>query len=569
MNRGEISFYLILLDNTSHMDRNVAGVPLISFFRLNKPPVNNILISYADQNGNPKCEEFNQQTMQNIVTTPLGDYKSICRTGLIELTKKRFYLYEESAKKQDFKLSNDGTGILPIAQDSCTIIFCSDFYLFSEKYFKLFRNGAIGKEYFIRPIDNVICLSVEENKEHYLHLKENFPSWVQTIFMSSATPYQLDFNQTSIPKVRIFQKERFFNMRIIFPDMNEAIACFQMSSDTGVWPLPYDICVDNIKNREWPIPTYNLREVDRVNFPAKPDPNHYILSLRNTVPQQRQDYFAVYDPQYEHPFAVVELVNGELHLYVLPYNFPFFYKPKTTTEVVEYMKQCPACYFATMKRYFMSKGYPINSVESSNNSHYFNERKDFFSSIKRKEHTSTELNFDSSLSLDVIKLAMRDNQKTPLHSVEHYECIENFDTADEINWNTFNSIVFQNSALNNMWKSDSPVSIDRIRDLMPRATEVQSTNVFADESSEVPEETRTRTETKTSEVYASGSIFFQLDQLVMNVRERDFDTLRSRLSTMQKENAAEFKFAKSFVVKTIDRFGLRGIVDQTLIDFLN
>ena len=568
MNRAEFSYKLFLLDNTSHMDRIVNGTPLLSFFRLNKPPSGQILIAYSDQYGNPKCEPLSNQLIQNIVTSPLGDYKSICRYGLTELAKKRFTFVEEYGKKSEFRLTNDGRGLQPLIQDSNTIFFCSDFYSFSPKFFKLARVGALSSEYLIRPIDTVFCLCVEEYPGYVAKVMADFPPWVVPQMLYNSNPYQLEYGFI----LRLFQREKFFTMRFVFPDNSASFVQIHLQGSKDAWPLPCDTCIPKLNNRDSPIPTYYL-------FPTIKNriysiPNQYkinILQNENPFTTANEMVFTVHTaPAGSPPFAILENPgNSNWILNVLPWDFPFLEKKNNMPDIIEYLKNVPLAYFYLTQQYLLSYKFDVSKVESNQNyDAYLKERREIFNTFDKTELHSTDLH---NTSLESIRYALKNSTASQYKTVNSYEIIENYDTADDQNWNSFNTLVFQKNIYNQMWKSESLVSIDRIRELMP-STKIKPENVFAEELPEAIEDAPKQQQQQNTQqipiINKNDESFFKLDQLVMILRERDIVTLRSILESLKNDNFKEFMFAKSFLLKALDRFGLRGLLDPSFVDSL-
>ena len=575
MNRGDFSFKLFLIDNTSHMDRVVNGTPLLSFFRFNKPPPGNVLIAYSDQYGNPKCEEYSQQLIQNMVTTPLGDYKSICRFGLTEMAKKKFSMVEDFGKKSEFKLTNDGRGLQPLAQDSDVIIFCSDFYSFSPNFFKIARVGVFSSEYLIRPIDRVICLGVDESPDTYSKIKADCPPWVIIYLLIKSNPYAID-NVIS----QLYNIDRYFCMKLVFPDTLESYCQIPLQYSKDAWPLPYDTCITSLKNRDSPIPTYYVFPTIGKRNLNYAQPNQYNLEIissdKNSLisPNPTEDGFTVHTSADSPPFAFLDRSETTNWRFIaLPWDFPFLEKPNKTPDIVSYLKNIPLAYFNLTQQYLFSKGFDVKRVESSHDySSYLQERRETFTSLGKQEFHSNILSFPSSMSLEAIRIAMKNSDNSLYKTVNSYEIIENYDTADDQNWNSFNTLVFQKNIYNQMWKSESLVSLDRIRELMPnpKVKQEETLEEFDETIEEAPQQQQQQ-QVKNQQIPSinkNDQSFFKLDQLVMILRERDVNTLRSILESLKNENSKEYMFAKSFLLRAIDRFGLAGILDPLFVDSL-
>ena len=370
-------------------------------------------------------------------------------------------------------------------------------------------------------------------------------------------------------------------MKLIFPTQQEEYFSFPLERSKDLWPMPYDTCISDLKSRDSPIPEYYLKQYSFIRNLNLLSPNVYKVIPRGQI-NPDPELYTLHTKIDGPPFAIIDFREQQWKLTVLPWNFlelngMLMNRGGNNASIVNYLKSVPLGYFNTTQTYLLTRGYEVSRIESSSNyAPFFQERKEKFSQLGQKESTSADVKFDPSLSLTAIKFAMRNAASTSYEAVEFYDIIENYDTADEQNWNSFNALVFQRSVYNAMWKAESTVSIDRIRELMPHAQLSKST-VLAEEQSDQQDESKQpqpqqhQPSNKQQQIQNYSKIddcFLKLDQLVMLLRERDVDALRSLLEALRKDNYKEFVFAKQFLLKAVDRFSLRGIIDPNFVDSL-
>lgn len=559
MKGDSIARNLICIDNTSHLDRDVNGTPYLSFFRFAKPDVPVLpLIAYADQNGDPKCEEFSSATMQSLQISKTGDFKAICKCGLQELAKRRFQTYEEYNKKYDMHLPTDGRGLIPMAQDSSTIIFCSDFFGITPSFFNMARVGPSCAEFYLRPIDDIICLYVEDR--HTVN-PLSFPPWLRFIALPNTNPYSLGLLKFQ-KQYQFFSKKEThaFHFNLRFPTGEVAHFSTPLTNDIVSWPFPYDVVVKDLKSRPNIIPTYKLVPSEKIT--SFIDVNQYRLSYSTDLQDLAVGYFTLHTDTNEPPFGIVDFTMGVLSLSA--WNFPFFNTTPNNSQIIQYMKDIPLAYLIPAQVILGKRGYDVNRTDLNRKyTDYLAERGDFYTAPPKEEKPTSEIPFDRRISSNTARFAMKDTGKITFQPLDTYKCIENYDTADNESWTSLNTLVIQKYELNFQWKVDAPISIDRIHELMPHESQ-QAASLLTDESSDNPDEPKQISEQKMT----VDSVYPKLDQLVVLLRERDVDSIKKRLENMCSESIEQYNIAKFFLKRAIDRFQLRGFIDSSYFDNL-
>lgn len=546
---------LICIDNTAHINRVVYGTPLLSFYRFSKPLTQQTtLIAYADSNGDPKCEEYNQSVIQNLVIQETGDFKAICKCGLIELAKRRLATYEEMNKKYDLHLPTDGRGLTPLNQDSSTIILCSDFFGFSPNFFNMARVGPFGSEYLIRPLDNIFCVYVEERNPLDVSI---FPPWVKLTLINSGNPYSLSRYQD---QYGFFSRKEphTFHFNLQFPNGESHHFTVPLATDPNIWPFPYDICLKDLKSRPSLVPTYVLIESEE-KYPQI-DTNKYQLTIPQDAQLAAKGYFTLHVDKTSPPFGMVDFRRFELILSA--WNFPFFDTTPNNNLVLQYLKEIPLAYFIPAQLYLSKRGYDVARADPGKKYEFYQERKDFFNA--EKKDSSKQEKYDRRTSFNSIRFATKFSGQINLKSYGTYKCVDNLDTADSESWSSLNTLVFRKVEENFQWKVDAPISMDRILELMPH--EVQKPIMaLSEESSDNPDDVKAQ---KTVDTKLDTS-YVTLDRLVVLLRDKDTEAISKILESLSTGSIQQYNFTKYFLRKAVDRYQLRGVLDNKVIESFN
>ena len=145
-----------------------------------------------------------------------------------------------------------------------------------------------------------------------------------------------------------------------------------------------------------------------------------------------------------------------------------------------------------------------------------------------------------------------------------YKCVDNLDTADSESWSSLNTLVFRKVEEHFQWKVDAPISMDRILELMPH--EVQKPIMaLSEESSDNPDDVKAQ---KTVDTKLDTS-YVTLDRLVVLLRDKDTEAISKILESLSTGSIQQYNFTKYFLRKAVDRYQLRGVLDNKVIESFN
>ena len=178
------------------------------------------------------------------------------------------------------------------------------------------------------------------------------------------------------------------------------------------------------------------------------------------------------------------------------------------------------------------------------------------------EYDSSPLKIPNTSSLALMRFSLED---TKVENPQQYSIIENNDTADEINWTSFNSISNNSSKIYTAYTffSPSPISIDRFNELMPLTENQHQYEQNDTEKHDI--NTTNAVQSDNSNLILVDPSFHQLDFYVSLLRSKKKNELHDHLMKL-KENNTMFNFVNAFLEKQINHFKIHDINLKTLLE---
>lgn len=557
----DFRYVLILIDNTAHMDRQKGGIPYLSFFRTISTAwgVPNVLIAYAEPNGKTVVTEIQQgMPLPNFNVTTLGSYYQICKAGLIELCNSRLRKKDEYVKQKVPFVYSDGRGCYPSLTDVATIIYCSDFHNFTEDFLKIKREGSSTSEYLIRAQDNIFFFMLFPDVGHKL----NFPFRIYQRSLNSIN----DGRRESLGIIQSrYTSAVSFNFFLLVEGV-KILASARFSQEKKRWPFPADEIFKKDSDPESPYPLFFLKQTtDRFKCEA----DEYVLEcdlwpFTGTLALSTEPD----GPQ----FGIINASTKRL--YLLPWNYQFFNSIPSNAEISKYLKSVPLIYHQPTIIYMNDHGYDIKNIENPLTTQYLNyfiDRRDSLLSIKHEIDMaavpSNIITIRPPLSSAILR---RFYDKHNLGEPKYFETqpmdevVINDDTADTDIWKSFNDLVFSKKVFKDPWESPAPLSVDRLRELMPLESDTPSIIEDVVEDNISPSVDTEAQDAPATEV----SMFRILERLSCYLRDGDIHALEAKLDEIAATSIDNYNFARRFISTAIERFELRASLDPAFLSKL-